>query len=487
MDTTREANPVAHRDVRTVRNLFSWTGDDHPSLLWVGVFLVLLYWVLESAVHVVVFRSGELIPELLNLDPHELWKRLFVASLLIAFSLFAQRGLNQRKRIEKDLRSAHAELNQIFQTASAAMRLIDRDFRVVKVNETFTRLSGVSADEAVGGHCHEVFVGDLCHTPRCPLTRIVAGADEVECEVEKRRRDGTALTCVLTARPFRDEDGELLGIVESFRDVTQTKAAQDAAIRSEQLAALGELAAGVAHEINNPINGIINYGQILYSRERDPATVREMAGQIVREGGRVADIVASLLSFARPDHRQVQTIDLREVLRDTVTLTAAQLRKDGIALEVELADDLPPVACIPQQLQQVFLNLLNNSRYALVERTGTASDPPRITITAGTESLDGAPLVRLSFHDNGTGIPRDCLDRVTKPFFSTKPRGKGTGLGLSISHGIVTDQGGRLLVESEEGVYTRVSVLLPACREPEAPARRVLPPGRSLVETGDPA
>jgi len=457
---------VAPRNVRSANRLFSWEGDDHPSLVWFGLLVAVVFWLLETTMHVVVFREGEFMSQLLTLNPHEVWKRLLVVSLLLAFSLFAQRGLDHRKRIEKSLRSAHAELNQIFQTASVAMRLIDRDHRILKVNETFAKLSGVPADEAVGCLCHDVFSGDLCHSPRCPLTRIAAGAEEVEFEVDKQRRDGTEITCVLTARPFREDDGELLGIVESFRDITQAKAARDVAIRSEQLAALGELAAGVAHEINNPINGIINYGRILESKERDPATVRELAGQIVREGHRVAGIVVSLLSFARSGQRQVQVTDLAEVLRDTLTLTANQLRKDGIRLVVQVPEDLPPVACIPQQLQQVFLNILNNSRYALDEGDGAASASPQITITAGTETLDGAPFLRLSFHDNGPGIPRDCLDRVTKPFFSTKPRGKGTGLGLSISQGIVTEQGGRLVVESTEGEYTRVSVYLPLGQEP---------------------
>lgn len=455
---------MGNREVRTARRLFSWAGDDHPSLLWIGLLLVVLSWVLESAIHVVVFKEGAFVRQLLTLDPHELWKRLVVASLLVAFSLFAQRGMDHRKRIEKDLRAAHAELNQIFQTASVAMRLIDHDFRILKVNETFVDLTGLTSEEAVGGLCHEIFGGDLCHTPRCPLNRIAAGADEVECEVDKLRRDGSGITCVLTARPFRDEDGGLLGIVESFRDITQATAARDVAIRSEQLAALGELAAGVAHEINNPINGIINYGQLLMSKQRDAAMVQEVAGQIVREGRRVADIVVNLLSFARRDQRQYQVIDLEDVLHDTLTLTANQLRKDGIRLEVDLPAGLPRVSCIPQQLQQVFLNILNNSRYALGER-GETTTQPQITITAGTETVDGVPFLRLSFHDNGSGIPRECLDRVTKPFFSTKPRGKGTGLGLSISDGIVRDQGGRLLIESNEGEYTRVSILLPACRE----------------------
>jgi PAS domain S-box-containing protein len=459
---------MALLDPRDGPRFLGWTGGERPSLLWVGLFLAAVYWLLESAVHVVVFQEGEFIHQLLTIDPHEVWKRLVVASLLILFSLYAQRGLDHRKRIEKSLRSAHAELKQIFQTASVAMRLIDRGHRVLKVNETFVTLSGVAAEEAGGGLCHEVFAGDLCHTSRCPLRRIVAGTKEVECEVEKTRRDGTRITCVLTARPFLDEDGELLGIVESFRDVTQAKAAHAAAIRSEQLAALGELAAGVAHEINNPINGIINYGQILVSKRRDPRTVREVADQIVREGGRVADIVVSLLSFARRDTRQYQVCDLGDVLRDTLTLTAAQMRKEGIRLEVEALNDLPPVACIPQEIQQVFLNILNNARYALAPGNGATATRPEITIAADRETVDGAPFVRLSFQDNGTGIPGEWLDKVTNPFFSSKPRGKGTGLGLSISHGIVTDHGGRLLIESTEGEYTRVSVLLPVCDPPTA-------------------
>lgn len=474
---------MALDDVESPHRFFSWEGDEHPSLVWVGLSLAVAYWLLESAIHVVIFKEGAFVSQLLTLDPHEVWKRLVVASLLVAFSLFAQRGLDHRKRIEKSLRSAHAELKQIFETASVAMRLIDLDHRVLKVNETFVGLSGVSAKEAVGGLCHEVFAGDLCHSPQCPLNRILAGADEVEFEVDKHRRDGSQATCVLTARPFREEDGELLGIVESFRDITQTKAVRDAAIRSEQLAALGELAAGVAHEINNPINGIINYGEILASKERDPATVHEMAGQIVREGHRVADIVVSLLSFARQDQRHAQVTDLGEVLHDTLTLTSNQLRKDGIHLEVELPEDMPPVSCIPRQLQQVFLNILNNSRYALDESNGAATDHPQITITATMETVGGAPFVRLAFHDNGMGIPSESLDRVTKPFFSTKPRGQGTGLGLSISQGIITEQGGRLVVESIEGEFTRVSVFLPVCSEPVAARDAVI--GRPRAGRGE--
>ena len=447
---------MEHLDVQT-----------HPparsrTVLWVGLALAASYWLLESVLHVYVFRQGELGPQLFTIDPHEVWKRSLVVALLVGFSFFAQHGLEQRRRIERRLRSAHAELNQIFQTASVAMRLIDRERRVVKVNQTFVDLSGVGADAAVGTTCHEVFSGELCHGPDCPLRRIEAGEAEVDCEVEKQRRDGTKVPCLLTARPFRDEAGELVGIVESFKDVTEARAARAAAARSEQLAALGELAAGVAHEINNPINGILNYGQMLLSRQRDPATVREVAEQIVREGGRVADIVSSLLAFSRREPRSCRLTDLGEVLADTLTLAGSQLRQDGIEVVVEAPAGLPPVACVAQEVQQVFVNLLSNARYALRARRDDGSgDGLRLAISLAPVEADGRPFLRVRFEDNGIGIPREILDKVTLPFFSNKPPRQGTGLGLSISHGIVSAHGGRLGIDSVEGEHTRVDVLLP--------------------------
>jgi signal transduction histidine kinase len=263
-----------------------------------------------------------------------------------------------------------------------------------------------------------------------------------------------------TYTPFRDANGEEKVLV-LIRDITERKASRASVIRSEQLAALGELAAGVAHEINNPINGIINYAQMLINKDRSRSHVKEIAGKVVAEGDRVAKIVESLLAFARRESQIRTPTSVSEILTDSLTLVGAQLRKDAIKVDVELPVNLPKVLCVPQEIQQVFLNILSNARYALNERYPDSHDSKRLRIAAQLESNGNPRCVRISFVDNGTGIPRDMVDKVLNPFFSTKPKGKGTGLGLTICHEIMREHGGRLTIESVEAAHTTVNLDLP--------------------------
>ena len=670
------------------------------SYFWVGVLLGALYWILESIIHVYLFDEGTFKSQFFASDPHEVWKRVLVAGLLIIFSMYAQHGINvrrrtetalatsekkyrtliekalnpvilfdssgrihqindavlrfletsretlattsmyeliasavvseagagtgespvlgqieadfsindkvktllmnivplglngsdlelffaigqdftERKKMEGDLHLAHADLNQIFQTASSAMRVIDHDFNVLMINDGFAELSGVSGESAVGSKCYQVFAGDRCSTDDCPLTQILSGRNEVEYEISKKRKDGSEVSCLLTARPFVDSDGKAIAMVESFkeitelthiqaelrterdklrnilvqqyegvcilrqdyaieyqnaamkaelgdclgwpcyvafrgfknpceecfmleavenselrrceceapdgrifehtytpfldidheqkvvvyrRDITEDKASRTAAIHSEQLAAVGELAAGVAHEINNPMNGIINYAQMLVNQERDHGEIREIGGRIVKEGERVARIVASLLSFARRGVQRKIVSSVHELIHESLTLVGAQLRKDAISLDVDVPLDLPKVVCVPQEIEQVFLNLLNNARYALNQRYPHGGDGKVLRIEAREiEGRDG-PQVRVSFRDSGTGIPEDAIGRVTNPFFSTKPKGEGTGLGLSISQDLVRKNAGAMSIESRFGEFTAVNIDLP--------------------------
>ena len=245
------------------------------------------------------------------------------------------------------------------------------------------------------------------------------------------------------------------------RNITEDKASRSAAIHSEQLAAVGELAAGVAHEINNPTNGIINYAEMLMSREREHEEVRAIAERVVKEGERVATIVASLLSFARNGvhHRTAATVG--ELVHESMILVGAQLRKDAIALEMDIPGDLPAVVCVPQEIEQVFLNLLNNARYALNQRYPEGDDDKTLRIEAREIERPDGSFVRVSFRDRGTGIPEETLGRVMKPFFSTKPKGEGTGLGLSISLDLVRKNAGALTIDSRPGEFTSVNVDLP--------------------------
>ena len=183
-------------------------------------------------------------------------------------------------------------------------------------------------------------------------------------------------------------------------------------------------------------------------------------------GERVASIVRGLLAFARDTKDAKGLVSLEHVITSTLVLIDAQMRRDGIALKVNLDPDMAEILANTQQLQQVFLNIINNARYTLNQKYPGAHEDKILEITSECTTFKGRPHVRITFCDHGAGIPASIIKKVKDPFFTTKPTDKGTGLGLSISNSIVSDHGGRLTVSSVEGEYTRVVVELPVCTDP---------------------
>ncbi|OQY07122.1 MAG: hypothetical protein B6I22_03830 [Desulfobacteraceae bacterium 4572_123] len=251
-------------------------------------------------------------------------------------------------------------------------------------------------------------------------------------------------------------------IVMIYSDETELKTLQAETMRANHLASIGELAAGVAHEINNPANSVINLAQILINECAAESLERDVAGRIVREGNRIADIVGSLLAFARDRKGRKNPITVRRVMTETLALTQAQIQKDGVDLKIDVAEDLPCFIGHLQQMQQVFLNVINNARYALNRKYPGGHENKILEILAEMVINDGRAWIRVTFADRGIGIPGDIIENVMDPFFTTKPAGVGTGLGLSIGHGIVSDHGGKLRIESNDGEYTRIIIDLPA-------------------------
>ncbi len=251
--------------------------------------------------------------------------------------------------------------------------------------------------------------------------------------------------------------------IATVRDITEEKIRKSEALRTGQLAAIGELAAGVAHEINNPINGIINYTQILLDNTdgRYDETDRDFMGRIIKEGERIAIIVGNLLSFARQRDDVVEEMRVKEIIEDSVSLLMHQFQKDGIHLSVDIPDDLPLISGNPQQIQQVIVNLLTNASYALNQRYPEPNKDKRLEISCQNISTKGKGYIRTSVTDWGIGIPQDIIDHIFDSLFTTKPPGKGTGLGLSISKGLVRDHQGFLSVESTSGGPTIATVDLP--------------------------
>ena len=258
-------------------------------------------------------------------------------------------------------------------------------------------------------------------------------------------------------------------LVGVFHDITESKQAEENSrilesqlLQSQKLESIGTLASGVAHEINNPINGIMNYAQLILDDLGPEHTVSTYATEIGVETERVATIVKNLLSFARHDDAQMHSpARVCDIVAATQSLISAVMRRDQIQLEISVPEDLPQVSCRSQQIQQVVMNLLTNARDALNAKYARPGENKRILVTAGLIEKDDRQWMRVTVEDRGDGIPDEVRARIFDPFYTTKPRDKGTGLGLSISHGILKDHGGDLTVETEVGEWTRFHVDLP--------------------------
>jgi signal transduction histidine kinase len=242
------------------------------------------------------------------------------------------------------------------------------------------------------------------------------------------------------------------------------RARLEAQLRQQQrLESLGTLASGVAHEINNPIQGIMNYAELIATQPGERELVEEFADEIGNESRRVATIVRNLLAFSRQEReqRQLERAEVSVLVESTLSLIRAVLRKDRIDLSIELPDALPALSCRPAQIQQILMNLVTNARDALNERQVVA-EHRRLRLFAHSWVRESRTWLRLSIEDRGGGIDEAVLSRIFDPFFTTKGRDQGTGLGLAVSHGIAVEHGGRLWVDNQPGIGATFHLDLPA-------------------------
>jgi signal transduction histidine kinase len=246
----------------------------------------------------------------------------------------------------------------------------------------------------------------------------------------------------------------------------QTRHAQERLLQSEKMSSVGQLVSGVAHELNNPLTGIMGFAQLLLLKELD-ADTRKQVETIYAEAERASKIVANLLSFARRRKPQKELANLNQLIERVLELRNYDLRVRNIDVDLHLADDLPETLVDPNQLLQVFLNIVLNAEQAMRAGAGDGGPPGRLRVT--TRRGSGGTVVA-SFEDSGPGMSAETLRRVFDPFFTTKDAGEGTGLGLTISYNIVEEHGGRIWAESAAGKGTTFHVELPIVSAPRAPA-----------------
>ncbi|MDT8424312.1 MAG: PAS domain-containing protein [Desulfuromonadales bacterium] len=254
---------------------------------------------------------------------------------------------------------------------------------------------------------------------------------------------------------------ELFGTIQ---DISARKKAHLELTRMAQLAVVGQLAAGVAHEINNPINGVINYAQILLNRQAVADENSEILCRIIKEGGRIAGIVESLLFFSRDSGDKRGMVCAQDIIEQAQALCHSQITRCYAELDITHPATPLYVYANAQQLEQVMINLLTNACHAFTEECPPLQESRRITVELAPHSADGVEFGRFTVTDNGCGIPSQLLPEVSKPFFTTKKAGVGTGLGLGICTEIVDRHQGRWQIESSEGQFTKVTFDIPTTR-----------------------
>ena len=387
---------------------------------------------------------------------------------------------------------AHANerlLRELVDAVPATIHTKDRDLRYDMVNRYFLDIWDLRLEDIAGKTQEEVFQDELESAYGRQATEhdrwvLEHGKPTGYYEVSYPRGDGSPLTLWARKVPLLDEDGAVARILTVGIDISDLKEAQaqieqqqQALHQSEKLTALGSLLAGVAHELNNPLSVVVGQTALLEEQVDEPAIAAKVAR--VREAAeRCGRIVKTFLAMARKSTPVRGKVQLNQVIEDALQLLAYGLRSGGVEIARDLAEDLPPVSGDPDELTQVFTNILVNAEQALSDN----ETERRITVrTRG----DGGQSVVADIIDTGPGIPNDVRDRIFEPFFTTKPVGVGTGIGLSVCHGIVRAHGGTIdVTNGPEGTAFRLRLPVDtspadeeaAADEPagEAEARRIL-------------
>jgi len=377
-----------------------------------------------------------------------------------------QKEIYMRTKAEDNLRASENEfrrLSEEYYTLLEAipdiLLVLDPDLKILWANKP--AMNRIGRNPEVSKRCCTLLRRDSDPCENCiVLKSFSSGKIETERFLTSDDR-----YIDMRVNPIKDENNVVNRIIVIASDITEKILFEREAIRMSHLTSLGELAAGVAHEINNPINGIINYARILLDNGNEEADGQEILNNIIKEGRRISVIVKSLLSFARSGGERKLSVSVITILNDTIALINNDMNKDNIKCLLNFPEDLPQILAHPYQIQQVFLNLLTNARYALNEKYREPDDHKVIEIRGIEKVISDTLNIQIIFTDYGCGIKADDLDKVILPFFSTRPPGKGTGLGLSISYGIISDHNGKLIIDSVEGEYTKIIINLPVERK----------------------
>jgi nitrogen-specific signal transduction histidine kinase/CheY-like chemotaxis protein len=396
------------------------------------------------------------------------------AALTLETDRLASSSRERAEQIERERR----EWERTFDAIPDMLAIHDGYGRLLRTNLALQVRLGGDPRAFIGKECADILSAVMGRAEGCPHAEAMAGRRSITREMQ-----GETGCFALTAIPCFDAAGRCLYIIHVCKDVTEERQMREQLLQSEKMAAVGGLVSGVAHELNNPLTGVVGFSELLLKNQQDPALKKSLQ-RIHDEANRAARIVGNLLTFARKHRPESVMVNINAVLEKTLDLRAYELRVNKIKVVSELAPDLPRTLADPNQLLQVFMNIITNAEQAMRDAHGKGT----LTI----RSIPAGDVIRVEIQDDGPGIAAQHIKKIFDPFFTTKPVGKGTGLGLSICHGILKEHGGTIEAASTPGQGTTLSIALPivkgATTRPETasvPDRRTSP-GCVLVVDDEP-
>jgi len=397
-----------------------------------------------------------------TLDESALERLLGLDSSKIGFYAEVKQKIHELEAANMGLRSKSSEFQALFDSIIDGVIVYDNRGMVQHRNHVCPQF--FPQETLPGCSCRELFHPELESAPQdCPVERALAG-ERVEISISSLPAEGKGRYFDVTATPIEDSKGEQNRALIFLRDVTEKRLQEMHLIQAEKLSSIGVLAAGVAHEINNPLSSVAGYAEALLRRFKEEHSLSEDSRLdvfpkylqvIVRESYRCKGIIDCLLSFSRKSDGAVINVNINDILKEVLELVRFKSRYENIEIRTNLQSDLPDVIGDPTGLRQVCMNLLINAHQAI-------SGDGLVEITT---RLTKQSMVMFQIRDTGCGISKDAIEQIWDPFFTTKDVGQGTGLGLAVTYNIIKRLGGDISVESQVGKGSKFTVRMPACQK----------------------